>query len=39
LPKAALSEPNAARMAPGPFDRMIVADYDAQGFGTIIYLK
>ena len=33
--KAALSEPNAARMAPGLVDRMIVADYDAQGFRTL----
>ena len=33
--KAVLSEPHAARMAPGLVDRMIVADYDAKGFHTL----
>ena len=33
--KAALAQPNAARMSPGLVDRMIAADYSAQGLQTI----
>ena len=33
--KAALSQPNVARTSPGLVDRMIVADYSAQGLQTI----